>query len=168
MDSADISVLNADFTLFVPHSLELKTTSEARNLSVVMDSDLNFKKHIKAITKVRLLSREKYFMVWWLSRTRRNSPKHLSLVGNCNSIHLKKKSLRQLQLIQNSAAGVLTKTKKIDRVTPVLKYLHWLPVTRRIDFKVLMLVYKAPSGLRAKIPDSSMNQPDWTGLAGPA
>ena len=32
-------------------SIHLKTTNQARNLGVVMDSDLNLEKHIKAITK---------------------------------------------------------------------------------------------------------------------
>ena len=31
--------------------------------------------------------------------------------------------------------------------TPVLKSLHWLPVSYRIDFKVLLLVYKSLNGL---------------------
>lgn len=60
LDSTDISVLNADFSLFIPHSLKLKTTSESRNLSVVMDSDLNFGKHIKVITSAYY--DEKYIM----------------------------------------------------------------------------------------------------------
>ncbi|KAK6316426.1 hypothetical protein J4Q44_G00139500 [Coregonus suidteri] len=38
------------------------------------------------------------------------------------------KSLQRLQLIQNSAARVLTRTKKSDHITPILAQLHWLPV----------------------------------------
>ena len=34
-------------------------------------------------------------------------------------------------------------TRKTDHITPVLRSLHWLPVTYRIDFKVLLLVYKS-------------------------
>ena len=55
-------------------------------------------------------------------------------------------SLGRLQLIQNSAARLLTKTKKREHITPVLAALHWLPVTFRIDFKVLLLTYKALNG----------------------
>ncbi|KAF7648774.1 hypothetical protein LDENG_00152180, partial [Lucifuga dentata] len=44
----------------------------------------------------------------------------------------------RLQLIQNSAARLLTKTKKREHITPVLATLHWLPVSYRIDFKVLL------------------------------
>ena len=34
-----------------------------------------------------------------------------------------------------------------DHITPVLETLHWLPVHFRIDFKVLLLVFKCLSGL---------------------
>ena len=60
---------------------------------------------------------------------------------------LPQKSIKQLQLIQNAAARVLTRTKRSDHITPVLKTLHWLPVSYRIDFKVLLLVYKSLNGL---------------------
>ena len=49
-------------------------------------------------------------------------------------------STRKLQLIQNAAARVLTNTKKVDHITPVLKSLDWLPVCQIIDFKILLLV----------------------------
>ena len=61
--------------------------------------------------------------------------------------------IRKLQRVQNNAARVITLTKKYDHITPVLKELHWLPVRRRIEFKILLLAYKclhgtAPSYLR--------------------
>ncbi len=61
-----------------------------------------------------------------------------------------KKTIRQLQLIQNAAARILTRTRKSEHITPVLRSLHWLPVTFRIDFKVLLLVYKSLNGLGPK------------------
>jgi len=64
-----------------------------------------------------------------------------SLLSGCSN-----KSLKSLQLIQNAAARVLTKTKKRDHMTPVLAALHWLPVKSRITFKILLLTYKALIG----------------------
>jgi len=58
-----------------------------------------------------------------------------------------KKTIRHLQLIQNAAARILSRTRKYEHITPVLRSLHWLPVTFRIDFKVLLLVYKSFNGL---------------------
>ncbi|XP_044065173.1 C-type mannose receptor 2-like isoform X2 [Siniperca chuatsi] len=42
----------------------------------------------------------------------------------------------------SAAARVLTKTRR-DHISPVLRSVHWLPVCQRIDFKILLLVYKA-------------------------
>ena len=46
-----------------------------------------------------------------------------------------------------TAARILTRTKNVDHITPVLASLHWLPVKARADFKVLLLSYKALHGL---------------------
>ena len=58
--------------------------------------------------------------------------------------------MRQLQYIQNAAAQVLTRTRKYDHISPVLRSLHWLPVAQRIDFKTAQLVYKSLHGLAPK------------------
>ncbi len=41
-------------------------------------------------------------------------------------------------------------TEAWSHITPVLRSLHWLPVTFRIDFKVLLLIYKYLNGLGPK------------------
>ena len=58
-----------------------------------------------------------------------------------------KELISQLQKRQNHAARVITKWRKYDHITPVLVDLHWLPVKQRIDFKILLLTYKALNGL---------------------
>ena len=55
--------------------------------------------------------------------------------------------VKKLQAVQNSAARVVTGTRKYDHITPVLCDLHWLPVRHRIDFKVAMTVFKCIHGL---------------------
>ena len=56
------------------------------------------------------------------------------------------KSVKSLQLVQNTAARVLTRTRKRDHISPVLASLHWLPVKSRIEFKIVLLTYKALNG----------------------
>ena len=45
-----------------------------------------------------------------------------------------KQSIDLLQTVQNSAARLLTRTKKHYHTSPFLAALHWLPVCFRIDF----------------------------------
>uniref|UniRef100_A0A8C0XVG3 Reverse transcriptase domain-containing protein n=1 Tax=Cyprinus carpio carpio TaxID=630221 RepID=A0A8C0XVG3_CYPCA len=47
----------------------------------------------------------------------------------------------------SAAARVLTRTRKYDHISPVLSTLHWLPIKHRIDFKILLITYKALNGL---------------------
>ena len=54
--------------------------------------------------------------------------------------------IANLQRIQNIAARVIT-TSNPQHITPVLKTLHWLPVSYRIRFKILLLTYKCLNGL---------------------
>ncbi|KAL3056304.1 hypothetical protein OYC64_018905 [Pagothenia borchgrevinki] len=56
-------------------------------------------------------------------------------------------SIKRLQLVQNAAARLLTRHKKRDHITPILASLHWLPIRFRIDFKLLLFVFKALNGL---------------------
>ncbi len=42
---------------------------------------------------------------------------------------------------------VLTRTRKYDHISPVLSTLHGLPIKHCIDFKILLITYKALNGL---------------------
>ena len=46
--------------------------------------------------------------------------------------------LKKLQRIQNIAARIITFTPCRDHITPILKQLHWLPIKRRIEYKILL------------------------------
>jgi hypothetical protein len=51
--------------------------------------------------------------------------------------------IQRLQKIQNTAARVVTRRKKDDHITPTLETLQWLPIHYRVQYKVLLYVYKA-------------------------
>ncbi len=65
-----------------------------------------------------------------------------ALLGGCSA-----RLINKLQMVQNAAARVLTRTRKYDHISPVLSTLHWLPTKHRIDFKILLITYKALNGL---------------------
>ena len=52
-------------------------------------------------------------------------------------VGLPKRKMCRLQSIQKIAARIITKTRKFDHITPILRSLHWLPVESCIQFKIL-------------------------------
>ncbi len=62
-----------------------------------------------------------------------------ALLGGCPAT-----SINKLQIVQNA---VLTRSRKYDHITPILRSLHWLPIKFRISYKILLLAYKALNGL---------------------
>ncbi len=48
-------------------------------------------------------------------------------------------SINKLQIVQNAAARVLTRSRKYDHITPILQSLHWLPIKFRISYKYYYL-----------------------------
>ena len=64
-----------------------------------------------------------------------------SKIDHCN-ILLSGSLVRKLQYVQNSAARLLTGSRKHEHITPVLRDLHWLPVHERIRFKILLMTFK--------------------------
>ncbi len=65
-----------------------------------------------------------------------------ALLGGCPA-----SSINKLQVVQNAAARVLTRSRKYDHITPILRSLHWLPIKFNISYKILLLTYKALNGL---------------------
>ncbi len=73
----------------------------------------------------------------------------LSRLDYCNSLYfgIRQTAISRLQLVQNAAARLLSGAKKREHITPILRSLHWLPACFRVDFKIVLLVYKSRNGL---------------------
>uniref|UniRef100_H2MI00 Small ribosomal subunit protein uS11m n=1 Tax=Oryzias latipes TaxID=8090 RepID=H2MI00_ORYLA len=110
-----------------------------------MDSDLNFNSHIKSVTSAAFYHLKNIAKIKNLvSKPNLEILIHAfvsSRLDYCNGLltGLSKRAVKQLQYIQNAAARVLTRTRKYDHISPVLRSLHWLPVPQRIDFKAALL-----------------------------
>ena len=123
--------------------------SKVRNLGVVFDPDLSYEDHIRSIC------RSSYHQIRQLRQIRpvldRNSAILLanSLVSSkldyCNSLlyNLPQKSIKHLQLVQNSLVRIVNPSiKKFDHVSSAMRDLHWLPIEKRITFKIATLTFK--------------------------
>ena len=132
--------------------ITLASSTTVRNLGVIFDQDLSFNYHIKqtsmtAFFHLRNIAKIRHI----LSQNDAEKLVHAfvtSRLDYCNSLlsGCPNKSLKTLQLVQNAAARVLTKTRKRDHITPILTSLHWLPIKFRIEFKILLLTFKALNG----------------------
>ena len=70
-----------------------------------------------------------------------------SRLDYCNELGLAQKMVWKLQLVRKSAARLLTESRGVDHIIPILAQLHWLPVSFQAQFKMLGLTYKV-SGLQ--------------------
>lgn len=138
----DISALNIN-------GLNIAPKETARNLGFLIDNHLVMKKHVNNICKNAYLSIRNIGKI--RNHLDNDTCKKLihafvtSKIDSCNSLlaGLPDIEINKLQSVQNTAARIVTRTKKDDSITRTLEQLHWLPVKARIDFKILTLVYKA-------------------------
>lgn len=127
---------------------QIACTLSAVNLGVSFDSSLSMIPHINMCAKsanyhLRNIGRARKFLT-------KDATERLvhSLVtsrldyGNSLLINTPKCHLQKLQFVQNTAARIITRTKKYDHISPVLKSLHWLPIEARIKYKICLLTFK--------------------------
>ncbi len=132
---------------------EVHPCSHVRNLGVIFESPLTIDRQTNAIC------RSSYYHLRNIGHIKRHIgvPAVKTLVNAlvttridyCNSLlyGASEQALDKLQRVQNSAARLISGTKRHDHITPVLRELHWLPVRQRIKFKILVFVFKALHGL---------------------
>ena len=131
----------------------VSATTQARNIGVIFDNVMNMDKQVAFICKsasyhlrnIRAIRKyltadatKKLVHAFVTSRIDANN----SLLYGIPAV-----KLRPLQLIQNQAAKLLVGARKFDHASPILEALHWLPVSRRIDYKILLLTFKALNGM---------------------
>ncbi len=132
--------------------IALASCATVRNLGVIFDQDMSFNSHVKQTSRTAFFHLRNIAKIRnILSQEDAEKLVHAfvtSRLDYCNSLlsGCPNTSLKTLQLIQNAATRILTRTRKRDHISPILASLHWLPVKSRIEFKILLLTYKALNG----------------------
>ena len=126
----------------------IKPSKCVRDLGSYLDSNLSMDSHINMVIRsvygqLRTTGKIRKFLDTDACATAINSLVTSRLdYNNALLFGVPEKSLRRLQIMQNQAARILAKVDCHEHITPVLVSLHWLPIRARIDYKILVLVYK--------------------------
>ena len=134
----------------------IRFSNSVKNLGFTIDKHLKMDHHVDGIVShcYKLLGdvrRNRHL----LSDENVETVVH-SIVGSrldyCNSLFhgIDKKVMNKLQKLQNAAARIISKRKKRESVRDVLAKLHWLPVEKRIVYKILVLTFKIVHDLSPK------------------
>ena len=150
-------------TALGPLTANVHTT--VKNLGVYFDSSLNFNKQISSVVsssfyQLRTIAKLKPILTFRDLETVIHAF-ITSRLDYCNSLYcgLTQSTLHRLQMVQNSAARLLTGTRRREHISPVLAQLHWLPVKYRIQFKILLFVFKALNGLAPQYLSDLLSKP---------
>ena len=143
---------------FLDKSLE--PVASAKDLDVTLDSHLTYDCHISNVVSSCMAK------LCQINRVK-NSFDGRTLEQLISSLALKMlyfstvwsntstTNIKKLQLVQNFACKIVTKTRKFDHVTPLLRELNWLSIDQLLFFRATVMTYKcmnhlAPSYLSSK------------------
>ena len=127
-----------------PISLSPSTTI----LGVTFDSSLNFDSHVSEICRtvnyhLNALAHIRRFLSIPTANLIASSI-IASRLDYCNSIltGLSSHNLNRLQTTQNRAARIVLGLNRMTPAEPLLRQLHWLPIHKRINYKIALLTFK--------------------------
>ena len=140
-----------DYPLLIGNTM-LTSADHVRNLGVTQDCSLTMEKHVNNITRtcyhqIRNIGKIRHNITADACKTLVQASITSRLdYANVLLYGLPQCLLNRLQRVQHSAARLVTGTPRREHISPVLIQLHWLPVEYRVQYKVLLYVYKALHG----------------------
>jgi len=134
-------------------STHVQPVESARDLLVVVDSQLSLSAHVTA------LCRSCYYHIRQLRSAARSLSTETAAktlvqafiscrLDYCNSLMygVADSLIRMVHSVQNAAARLITGARRQDHITPVLRKLHWLPARQRVRLKLACTMHKSPHG----------------------
>ena len=144
-------------------SAEIAPSPTIKNLGVIFDTTMSMSEHVTSMCK------SINFILWNLSKIRKfidynassNAMRAFVLskldYGNSLLFGSKEKDLARLQRLQNRAARIIHQVSRRHHASPLLRSLHWLPIEKRIQFKILLHVFKSLNELSPVYLANSIN-----------
>jgi len=150
---AGFKLAKLDITHVRVLSSSARVQDTARDLGVVIDSQLSLSAHVVAVCRSGYYQlRQLRQAVWSLSEDASKTLVQAFVscrLDYCNSLFfgISEGLMNRLQTVQNAAARLVTGTRRCDHISPLLRQLHWLLVRQRVEFKVATLVHQSLSGM---------------------
>ena len=154
-DKSEVLVISSSYRPRPPLSSvdicneSVSCSPNARNIArVIFDQSLCMVPHVNAVCQSSFFHlRNIGFIRKYLTYDAAKIIIHAFVVSKldyCNSLlyGLPSYLIRKLQHVQNSAARLVNQCPRFCHITPVLRDLHWLPVSFRIEFKIMLITYK--------------------------
>jgi hypothetical protein len=137
-----------EVSVLILSDTQISFAHKVRDLGVILDSCLTMNHHISNLCRsvfleLRRLSQIRPYLSMEAAK-KLASAFILSRLDYCNSLlaGLPDVKLDRLQRLQNHAARVVLKKRKRDHAKPLLRTLHWLPVSARIEHKIASLCFR--------------------------
>jgi hypothetical protein len=133
-------------------SSQVRVVETARNLGVVIDSQLSMSAQVSAVCRGCYYQlRQLRPLTKCMTKDAIKTLTHAfisSRLDYCNALYygITDGLISRLQSVQNAAARLVTGLGRRDHVTPVLQQLHWLPIRRRVLFKLMTCVHRSLAG----------------------
>ena len=147
------SHLGKSFALITVGNSAIMNSSVVRNLGSYIDDKLSMNSHINKVCNASFYYLQNIRRIRkHLSRDSSETLIHAffsSRLDYCNSLlyGLPQVQIDKIQRVQNAAARLIFQQPKFCHITPVLSQLHWLPIKYRIEFKILLMTFKATHGM---------------------
>ncbi|XP_078000678.1 uncharacterized protein LOC144453296 [Glandiceps talaboti] len=128
---------------------QIQVVDHVRNLGGWLDSNLSMDRHVNQICKkVNHNLHNIHQIRKYLNQSATETLVHSLITSHLDYANTIMFGMSQylfdrLQRVQNNAARVVKGLRKYDSISKTLIELHWLPVKARVDFKVILTVFKA-------------------------
>ena len=154
--------------LVLPFS-DTSASEHVRNLGAILDCTFTMELHVNVTCKTALYHLRNISHVRrYLDKATTEKVVHAfvsSRLDYCNSLlyGISSTLVGRLQRVQNMAARIITKTKKYDHITPILQTLHWLPIKKRIEYKIYLIIFKCLHNMSPQYLSNLLvpYQPSW-------
>ena len=132
---------------------DIVPTKSVRNLGAMFDDGMTMTNHITHVCRLMNLHLRSIGRIRkYLDRDSTETIIHALVTSrlDCNNAllaGLPDVQVDRLQRLQNTAVRIATKTPKTESVERYMKAMNWLPVKKRILYKILLYVFKSQHNL---------------------